>query len=169
VKLWLTELGVSLLLLTVQVTVVVPMAKVEPEASVQVATGTYPRVAPNGVPAIWLPSRLRSALYAFAPTKELLIMFRVFQGIGGGALMPVAFAVIYREFPPTERAMVTAVVGIPLLGAPAFGPTLGGYLSSTFDWNAIFTINIKSEPEPKCEQSARIMSSDGTPSGQCGS
>jgi len=85
---------------------------------------------------------LASALCAFAPTKELLIMFRVFQGIGGGALMPVAFAVIYREFPPTERAMVTAVVGIPLLVAPAFGPTLGGYLSSTFDWNAIFTINV---------------------------
>src|SRR6266566_63823 len=58
---------------------------------------------------------LASALCAFAPTKELLIVFRVFQGIGGGALMPVAFAVIYREFPPTERAMVTAVVGIPLL------------------------------------------------------
>jgi EmrB/QacA subfamily drug resistance transporter len=56
--------------------------------------------------------------------------------------MPVAFAVIYREFPPIERAMVTAVVGIPLLVAPAFGPTLGGYLSSTFDWSAIFTINI---------------------------
>ncbi len=85
---------------------------------------------------------LASALCAFAPTKELLIIFRVLQGIGGGALMPVAFAVIYREFPPTERAMVTAVVGIPLLVAPAFGPTLGGYLSSTFDWNAIFTINI---------------------------
>jgi len=85
---------------------------------------------------------LASALCAFAPTKELLIIFRVLQGIGGGALMPVAFAVIYREFPQTERAMVTAVVGIPLLVAPAFGPTLGGYLSSTFDWNAIFTINI---------------------------
>src|SRR6202049_4681802 len=40
-----------------------------------------------------------SALCAFASTKELLIIFRVFQGIGGGALMPIAFAVIYREFP----------------------------------------------------------------------
>src|SRR6266567_9113051 len=47
---------------------------------------------------------LASALCAFAPTKERLIMFRVFQGIGSGALMPVAFAVTYREFPPTERA-----------------------------------------------------------------
>jgi EmrB/QacA subfamily drug resistance transporter len=85
---------------------------------------------------------IASGLCALAPTKELLIIFRALQGIGGGALMPVAFAVIYREFPPTERAMATAVVGIPLLMAPAFGPTIGGYLSSTFYWSAIFTINI---------------------------
>jgi EmrB/QacA subfamily drug resistance transporter len=83
-----------------------------------------------------------SALCALAPTKEMLIVFRTLQGIGGGALMPVAFAVIYREFLPTERAMATAVVGIPLLMAPAFGPTIGGYLSSTFNWSTIFTVNI---------------------------
>lgn len=85
---------------------------------------------------------LASVLCAFAPTKELLIAFRALQGIGGGALMPVAFAVIYCEFPPKERAMVTAVVGIPLLMAPAFGPTIGGYLSSTFSWSTVFTVNI---------------------------
>lgn len=83
-----------------------------------------------------------SGLCALAPTEELLIIFRVLQGIGGGALLPTASAVIYREFLPTERAMVAAVVGIPLLVAPAFGPTIGGYLSSTFNWSTIFTINI---------------------------
>jgi MFS family permease len=44
-----------------------------------------------------------SALCAFAPTKEWLIIFRVVQGIGGGALLPIAFAIVYRIFPPTER------------------------------------------------------------------
>jgi EmrB/QacA subfamily drug resistance transporter len=83
-----------------------------------------------------------SALCALAPNKEALIVFRVFQGIGGGALLPVAFAIIYRIFPPNERGLVTSVIGIPVLMAPAFGPTIGGYLSTTFDWNAIFTINI---------------------------
>src|SRR5260221_11509363 len=83
-----------------------------------------------------------SALCAFAPTKEALIAFRVFQGIGGGALLPVAFAIIFRIFPPTERGMANAMLGIPMMMAPAFGPTVGGYLSSSLSWNAIFTINI---------------------------
>ncbi len=83
-----------------------------------------------------------SALCALAPTKEALIAFRIFQGIGGGALLPVAFAIIYRIFPPTDRGVVTAVIGLPVLMAPAFGPTIGGFLSTNFDWNAIFTVNI---------------------------
>jgi EmrB/QacA subfamily drug resistance transporter len=85
---------------------------------------------------------LGSGLCAIAPNEELLITFRIFQGIGGGALMPVAFAIVYRIFPPAERGPVTAVIGIPIMMAPAFGPTIGGYLSTTFDWNAIFLINL---------------------------
>lgn len=85
---------------------------------------------------------LGSGLCAIAPSREALIAFRVFQGIGGGALMPVAFAIIYRIFPPTERGPVTAVIGIPIMMAPAFGPTIGGFLSTNFDWNAIFTVNL---------------------------
>jgi DHA2 family multidrug resistance protein len=83
-----------------------------------------------------------SALCAFAPNENFLVAFRVFQGIGGGALMPVVFTIVYRAFPPTERGPVTAVIGVPILLAPAFGPTIGGYLTTTFDWRAIFTVNI---------------------------
>lgn len=85
---------------------------------------------------------LGSLLCALAPNEQALIAFRVFQGIGGGALMPVAFAITYRIFPPNERGAVTAVIGIPVLMAPAFGPTIGGFLTTNFDWNAIFTVNI---------------------------
>jgi len=83
-----------------------------------------------------------SALCAVAPTKEALIAFRVFQGIGGGALLPMAFAIIFRIFPPTERGMANALLGIPAVMAPGFGPTIGGYLSTRFAWNAIFLINV---------------------------
>src|SRR6266567_6013700 len=85
---------------------------------------------------------LGSVLCALAPTKEALIAFRVFQGIGGGALLPIAFSIIFRIFPPTERGMANAVLGIPIMMAPAFGPTVGGYLSTSFSWNAIFSINV---------------------------
>lgn len=83
-----------------------------------------------------------SGLCAIAPTHTALIAFRVLQGIGGGALFPTAFAIIYRVFPPAERGPASAVIGVPILLAPAFGPTLGGFLTTTFDWHAIFTINL---------------------------
>jgi EmrB/QacA subfamily drug resistance transporter len=85
---------------------------------------------------------LGSALCAFAPNEQWLIAFRVLQGIGGGAMLPLAMAMIFRLFAPTERAGAIALLMIPLLLAPAFGPVLGGYLSTNFSWNAIFTINL---------------------------
>ena len=69
-------------------------------------------------------------------------MFRVMQGIGGGALLPMSMAINYRNFPPNERSKVTAILGIPLVIAPAFGPTIGGYLSTSLNWNAVFLINV---------------------------
>lgn len=83
-----------------------------------------------------------SALCVIAPNEQLLIAFRVLQGIGGGALLPIGMAIIFRLFPPTERAGAIAILLIPLLLAPAFGPVLGGYLATNFSWNAIFTINL---------------------------
>src|SRR5579883_3554003 len=83
-----------------------------------------------------------SALCAFAPNAHMLIAFRVLQGIGGGALMPVATAIIFRLFGPTERAGAMSLLMIPLLLGPAFGPVLRGYLATNYTWNAIFTINL---------------------------
>jgi len=83
-----------------------------------------------------------SGLCVIAPTKEWLILFRVIQGIGGGALFPLVFAIVFRVFPPAERGPASAIVSVPVLLAPAFGPTLGGYLTTTFDWRAVFTINL---------------------------
>ncbi len=83
-----------------------------------------------------------SAMCALAPNEGALIAFRVVQGIGGGALLPLVFALAFRLFPPEERGPASATIGVPILLAPAFGPTIGGYLTTTFDWNAIFKINV---------------------------
>jgi EmrB/QacA subfamily drug resistance transporter len=85
---------------------------------------------------------LGSALCASAPSIPALTAFRVLQGIGGGALLPVGMAIIFRLFAPTERAGAIALVMIPVLLGPAFGPTLGGYLATAASWNAIFLINL---------------------------
>ena len=86
---------------------------------------------------------LGSALCAIAPNYQFLIAFRVFQGIGGGAMMPIAMATLFRLFAPTERAGAMVLLMVPLLLGPAFGPLLGGYLATSFNnWNAIFTINL---------------------------
>src|SRR5215468_4563602 len=85
---------------------------------------------------------LGSALCALAPTKEALFTFRVVQGIGGGALVPMSYAIIFRIFPPNQRGFVSAVISFPILMAPAFGPTIGGYLSTSFNWNTVFIINL---------------------------
>ena len=83
-----------------------------------------------------------SGLCVIAPNEKFLIAFRVLQGIGGGAMLPIAMAIIFRMFGPTERAGAISILMVPLLLGPAFGPTLGGYLATNFSWNAIFTINL---------------------------
>ncbi len=85
---------------------------------------------------------LGSALCVVAPTEQWLIGFRILQGLGGGALVPLGMAMIFRFFGPTERAGAVVLLMLALLLGPAFGPTLGGYLATNFSWNAIFTINL---------------------------
>jgi EmrB/QacA subfamily drug resistance transporter len=83
-----------------------------------------------------------SLLCGLATDATMLVFFRVLQGLGGGALFPLAQAIAFNAFPPQERAASSAVVGIPVLLAPAFGPTLGGLLTVSFDWRYIFFINV---------------------------
>jgi MFS family permease len=69
-----------------------------------------------------------SALCAVASGVPALTAFRIFQGLGGGALLPVGMAMIFRLFGPAERAAATSLLMIPILLGPAFGPTLGGLM-----------------------------------------
>ncbi len=85
---------------------------------------------------------LGSGLCVIAPNLGFLIAFRVFQGLGGGALLPIVYSIAFKQFPPYQRGMVSATIGVPVLLAPAFGPTIGGYLTSYFDWRAIFMVNL---------------------------
>jgi len=85
---------------------------------------------------------LGSLLCAIAWDIESLIAFRVLQGVGGGMLTPVGTAMLFRAFPPAERAQAAALLAIPTAVAPATGPVLGGYLVEYQSWHWIFLINI---------------------------
>ena len=73
---------------------------------------------------------------------ESLIAFRVLQGVGGGMLTPVGTAMLFRAFPPHERAKAASILMIPMVVGPASGPVLGGYLVEFHSWRWIFLINI---------------------------
>jgi DHA2 family multidrug resistance protein len=73
---------------------------------------------------------------------DLLIFFRALQGIGAGALMPIAMVIIFEAFPPEQRGLAMGVYGIGATFGPAIGPTLGGYLTEHFSWHLIFYLNV---------------------------
>ncbi len=83
-----------------------------------------------------------SLLCGLAQNETMLIAFRVLQGLGGGMLFPLSQSISFGAFPPERRAAASAVVGVPVLLAPAFGPTIGGILTDTFGWSAIFLVNV---------------------------
>ncbi len=85
---------------------------------------------------------LGSTLCGLSWSVESLIAFRVLQGVGGGMLTPVGMTMLFRAFPPSERAAASAVLVIPVTVAPALGPLLGGYIVQYQDWRWIFFLNI---------------------------
>jgi DHA2 family multidrug resistance protein len=83
-----------------------------------------------------------SALCGVSPGIGWLIAFRVLQGIGGGILLPIGPALAFDAFPQEERARASAVVAVPVLLAPVFGPILGGWLNDAFVWHSLFFVNL---------------------------
>jgi len=83
-----------------------------------------------------------SMLCGLAWSTESIIFFRILQGLGGGALLPLATAMIFAAFPPQQRGLASAALGVPILLAPALGPTLGGYIVQYGDWRLIFYLNV---------------------------
>jgi DHA2 family multidrug resistance protein len=83
-----------------------------------------------------------SALCGLAWSPPSLIFFRLIQGLGAGAIAPTAMAIIFRVFPPQQRGLGMGIYSLGWTFGPILGPTLGGYLTDTVSWRAIFYINI---------------------------
>jgi EmrB/QacA subfamily drug resistance transporter len=83
-----------------------------------------------------------SLLCGLAWSAESLIAFRVLQGLGGGMVMPVGMTILARTAGQDRMGRVMALVGVPMLLAPALGPILGGALLDGASWRLIFFINL---------------------------
>src|ERR1041384_1000159 len=83
-----------------------------------------------------------SALCGAATSLGMLIVARIAQGAGGGALQPIAQAVLMESFPREKRGSAMAVFGLGVVVAPIIGPTFGGWITDNYSWRWIFYINI---------------------------
>src|SRR3954447_5825122 len=83
-----------------------------------------------------------SALCGMARSLETLVVFRVIQGFGAGALQPTEQAILRQTFPPKEQGMAMALFGLAVVVGPAAGPALGGIIVDNYSWPWIFYINL---------------------------
>jgi DHA2 family multidrug resistance protein len=83
-----------------------------------------------------------SALCGMAWSLPSLVLFRVLQGFGAGALQPTEQAILRQTFPPEEQGLAMALFAMAVMIGPAVGPTLGGWIVDNVHWSWIFFINL---------------------------
>ena len=83
-----------------------------------------------------------SALCGMATSLPELVVFRILQGVGGGLMVPVGMALLYRTFPPAERVRASSILVVPTAMAPALGPVLGGLFVTELSWRWVFYVNL---------------------------
>src|SRR5690349_13118672 len=83
-----------------------------------------------------------SLLCALAPSIELLVAARIFQGAVAGPMIPLSQSLLLQAYPKEKSAMALAAWSMTTLVAPVMGPILGGLLTDNLSWPWIFYINV---------------------------
>ena len=83
-----------------------------------------------------------SFLCGTAHSLEMLVLWRIVQGVGGGALMATSQAILYESFPKEEAGTAMAFFGLGIMVGPTLGPTLGGWITDNSSGPWIFYINV---------------------------
>src|SRR6476620_11966666 len=99
-----------------------------------------------GQKRVYIASRalftIGSVLCGTARSLEMLVLWRILQGLGGGALQPTQQAILRQTFPPEEQGMAMALFSMVIMVGPAVGPVLGGWITDNYSWPWIFYINL---------------------------
>jgi MFS transporter, DHA2 family, multidrug resistance protein len=83
-----------------------------------------------------------SALCGLAPSLNVLVVFRVFQGLSGGPMIPLSQTLLLRTFPKAQAGQAMALWAMTTVVAPIAGPILGGTICDNASWPWIFYINV---------------------------
>jgi EmrB/QacA subfamily drug resistance transporter len=83
-----------------------------------------------------------SILCGTAESITQLSIYRAIQGIGGGALVPIAFTIVFDIFPPEKRGKMGGLFGAVFGLSSIFGPLLGAYITDNISWHWVFYINL---------------------------
>ena len=83
-----------------------------------------------------------SMLCGLAWSLPTLVLARIFQGVGGGAMVPIAQSIMLESFPPQKRGAAMAAFAQGVVVAPILGPVIGGWITDSYSWRWIFYINL---------------------------
>ncbi|MBU6402906.1 MAG: DHA2 family efflux MFS transporter permease subunit, partial [Verrucomicrobia bacterium] len=83
-----------------------------------------------------------SFLCGLATSLPMLLAMRIVQGAGGGALQPIAQAILFESFPREKHGQAMGVYGLGVVTAPILGPVLGGWITDNYSWRWIFFLNV---------------------------
>lgn len=85
---------------------------------------------------------LASVVCGLAPTMGILLVARIVQGAGGGALQPLSQAIMLESFPPKKHGVAMAAYSMGVILAPVLGPVVGGWVTDHYSWRWLFYMNL---------------------------
>ena len=85
---------------------------------------------------------ITSMMCGAAQSLAQMVVFRIFQGVFGAALVPLSQSTMMDIYPLEQRGQAMAIWGVGVMIGPILGPTLGGYLTELYNWRYVFYINL---------------------------
>lgn len=85
---------------------------------------------------------IAAAVCGFAPNFEVMILGRIFQGLGGGCLLPLSQAILLESYPKEDQPKAMSIFSSGIVIAPIIGPIIGGWLTTNLSWNYVFFISV---------------------------